>query len=77
MVVAREGREADLVELMHFIAARMPYFMVPRCFEVPDELPKTPTPKIRSTCCAGLSETTSGTASRRVSHRPPRVVRKR
>jgi crotonobetaine/carnitine-CoA ligase len=47
VVVPRQGRELDPAALTHFIAERMPYFMVPRYVEVVDELPKTPTQKIQ------------------------------
>lgn len=47
VVVPREGRELDCAKLIEFLAARMPYFMVPRYVEVVSELPKTPTQKIQ------------------------------
>ena len=47
VVVAREGRGLDLVKLTHFMIERVPYFMVPRYFELIGELPKTPTMKIQ------------------------------
>ena len=37
----------DLVKLTHFMIERVPYFMVPRYFELAVELPKTPTQKIQ------------------------------
>lgn len=40
------GAQIDLVALMDFLIARMPYFMVPRYIRVMDELPKTPTAKV-------------------------------
>lgn len=47
VVVAREGSTLDLVKLTHYMIERVPYFMVPRYFELIDELPKTPTQKIQ------------------------------
>jgi crotonobetaine/carnitine-CoA ligase len=47
VVVPREGRQVDCAELTHFLAERMPHFMVPRYIEVVDDLPKTPTQKIQ------------------------------
>jgi crotonobetaine/carnitine-CoA ligase len=40
------GAQIDLVALMEFLVARMPYFMVPRYVRVMEELPKTPTAKV-------------------------------
>lgn len=40
------GAQIDLVSLMEFLVARMPYFMVPRYVRVMEELPKTPTAKV-------------------------------
>ena len=40
------GTEIDLLVLMDFLTARMPYFMVPRYIRIMDELPKTPTAKV-------------------------------
>ncbi|MDB6002620.1 MAG: CoA ligase, partial [Rhizobacter sp.] len=48
-VVLREGVVFDAEELLTFLDARLPYFMVPRYVEVLAELPKTPTAKIRKT----------------------------
>lgn len=42
-----EGREIDPVELLMFLKERMPYFMVPRYIRIMDDLPKTPTSKVR------------------------------
>ena len=41
------GQSIDPAELTGFLAARMPHFMVPRYLRVLDELPKTPTEKVR------------------------------
>src|SRR5690606_8353810 len=46
VVVPKDGREIDPVELTHFLVDRLPYFMVPRYLEFADELPKTPTQKV-------------------------------
>ena len=46
-VAAVDGRELDPEALLHFLAAQMPYFMVPRYIRVLPELPKTPTAKVQ------------------------------
>ncbi|MBN9738337.1 MULTISPECIES: AMP-binding protein [unclassified Pseudonocardia] len=46
VVVPREGRTVDPVELTRFLIERLPYFMVPRYVAFADELPKTPTQKV-------------------------------
>ncbi len=47
VVVPRPGASLDPAELIEFVAERAPRFMVPRYVEVVDELPKTPTSKVR------------------------------
>ena len=47
VVVARPGHAIDPSDLTDFLIDKLPYFMVPRYVEVVDELPKTPTQKIR------------------------------
>lgn len=48
MVVAiPEGDAPDPVELTHWLAERMPYFMVPRYLRFVDSLPKTPTERVQ------------------------------
>lgn len=42
-----EGRTIDPAELILFLAERMPHFMVPRYLRIMDNLPKTPTEKVR------------------------------
>ncbi len=42
-----EGERVDPAELIHFLAERMPHFMVPRYLRILDDLPKTPTEKVR------------------------------
>ena len=46
VVVPREGRTVDPVELTRFLVDRLPYFMVPRYLAFAAELPKTPTQKV-------------------------------
>lgn len=46
-MVVRGGRKVDFVKLTEFLVEKMPYFMVPRYFEVVPELPKTPTQKVQ------------------------------
>lgn len=37
------------MDLTHWMAERMPYFMVPRYIRFVDALPKTPTARVRKT----------------------------
>ena len=46
-VVVRTGMVVDPDELLDFLEARLPYFMVPRYVDLMEELPKTPTAKVR------------------------------
>lgn len=46
-VVLRPGMSLAPEELLAFLDRRLPYFMVPRYVDLMDELPKTPTAKIR------------------------------
>ncbi|WP_353226467.1 AMP-binding protein [Novosphingobium sp.] len=46
VVAAVPGSTIEMVELVEFLVARLPYFMVPRYIRVLDELPKTPTAKV-------------------------------
>jgi len=46
-VVVRPGMVLDPEELLSFLDKRLPYFMVPRYVDLLDELPKTPTAKVR------------------------------
>jgi len=46
-VAAVEDRVIDPVELIMFLKDRMPHFMVPRYVRILDDLPKTPTSKVR------------------------------
>lgn len=46
-VVRAEGQELSYEELARYLVPRLPYFMVPRYFEFVDELPKTPSLKVR------------------------------
>jgi crotonobetaine/carnitine-CoA ligase len=41
VIVPRPGESLDPAELIHFLASRMPRFMIPRFVEVTDQLPKT------------------------------------
>ena len=42
-----EGADLDPVELLEFLQPRMAHFMIPRYVRVVDDLPKTPTNKVR------------------------------
>ena len=44
-----EGTVVDPVELTHWLAERIPYFMVPRYIRFVDALPKTPTERVQKT----------------------------
>jgi crotonobetaine/carnitine-CoA ligase len=46
-VVLQPGAELSGEDLIGFLTGRLPYFMIPRYIEFRDELPKTPTQKIR------------------------------
>lgn len=46
-VVAKPDAGVDFEELLKFLADRMTYFMVPRFYELIDELPKTPTQRVQ------------------------------
>jgi len=47
VVVVPEGDAPDPVDLTHWMAERMPYFMVPRYIRFVDALPKTPTERVQ------------------------------
>lgn len=47
VIVPRNGHDIDLVALTRFMIDRVPFFMVPRYFQLATELPKTPTLKIQ------------------------------
>ena len=47
VVCVAEGRAPDPAELTHWLAERMPYFMVPRYIRFVATLPKTPTERVQ------------------------------
>jgi crotonobetaine/carnitine-CoA ligase len=47
VVCVAEGAAPDPVELTHWLAERMPYFMVPRYIRFVGALPKTPTERVQ------------------------------
>jgi len=49
VVLVAEGDAPDPEVLTHWMAERMPYFMVPRYIRVVAALPKTPTERVRKT----------------------------
>lgn len=59
-VVARSGVALDPAELVEFCATRLARHMVPRYIDVVDELPRTPTEKVRKELlrARGITETT-------------------
>jgi crotonobetaine/carnitine-CoA ligase len=46
-VIGAEGSELDPVDLVGFLATRVPHFMVPRYVRVVSEVPRTPTGKVQ------------------------------
>lgn len=46
VVAAVPGCTVDCIALSHFLAERMPYFMIPRYIRILDELPKTASAKV-------------------------------
>jgi crotonobetaine/carnitine-CoA ligase len=54
VLAAKPGQSVDPVALIEFLVPRMAHFMVPRYIRIVDELPKTPTTKVRK---ASLRET--------------------
>jgi crotonobetaine/carnitine-CoA ligase len=47
IVCIPEGAVPDAAELTHWLAERMPYFMVPRYIRFVETLPKTPTERVQ------------------------------
>jgi crotonobetaine/carnitine-CoA ligase len=47
IVCIAEGEAPDPAELTHWMAERMPYFMVPRYIRFVEALPKTPTERVQ------------------------------
>jgi carnitine-CoA ligase len=47
VVAVPEGAAPDPAELTHWLAERVPYFMVPRYLRFVPELPKTPTERVQ------------------------------
>ena len=47
IAVLAEGETLDAAELIRWLIPRMPRFMIPRYVEFVDELPRTPTLKVR------------------------------
>ena len=80
-IVARTGCEVDFANLAAWCDARMPAFMVPRYFDTLQELPRTPTEKVRKKELRerGVSATTwdrSRTVSPRTGERQMKETRK-
>jgi crotonobetaine/carnitine-CoA ligase len=46
-IVAKQGQAIEVRGLVKYLDSILPYFMVPRYYEIVDVLPKTPTEKIR------------------------------
>ena len=47
VIVPRENKKLDAIELLYFFYKLMPYFMVPRYMRFVSSLPRTPTQKVR------------------------------
>jgi len=47
IVIVADGAPPDMAEFTGWMAARMPYFMVPRYIRVVEALPKTPTERVQ------------------------------
>lgn len=47
VVASAQGKKVDPLELFNFLIPRMAHFMLPRYIRIIDELPKTPTQKIK------------------------------
>ncbi|OYN76228.1 AMP-binding protein [Mycolicibacterium sphagni] len=47
LIVRRDGADLDYLQLVEWLAAHVPYFMVPRFFEEVDSFPKTATGRIQ------------------------------
>ncbi len=47
VIVLKQNKTLEAESLIRFLESRMAYFMVPRYLEIVDDLPKTPTGKIR------------------------------
>ena len=47
VIVSRENKILDAIELLYFFYDSMPYFMVPRYMRFVSSLPRTPTQKVR------------------------------
>jgi crotonobetaine/carnitine-CoA ligase len=46
-VVLKPSGDLQAEDLIHFLAPRMPHYMIPRFVEFVDDLPRTPTGKVR------------------------------
>jgi len=64
-IVAAEGVELDLVEVIVFLARTLPRYLVPRWLRIHDELPKTPTSRVRKTELRALGTTDAWNTGRR------------
>ncbi|MGE3620565.1 MAG: AMP-binding protein, partial [Acidimicrobiia bacterium] len=58
-IVARDGADIELPGLVAHLAERLPYFMVPRYYEVIPALPMTPTSKVKKADLRAAGRTSS------------------
>jgi carnitine-CoA ligase len=60
VVVLHQGETMDPLELIEYLRPRMPYYTIPRYIEFVDEIPKTPTEKVKKAILRekGITENT-------------------
>jgi len=58
-ITLRAGASVDFMELVEFCVQYMPYYAVPRYFQVLPELPRTPSGKVQKSPLRGLSNSES------------------
>lgn len=70
VVAPAEAREIDPTALTEFLQPRLPYFMVPRYVRTVDDLPRTPTAKVRKVALRedGLHGRDPGPRDSRIGH---------
>lgn len=56
-VVLADGASLNPADLIHFLARRMPHFMVPRFVRIMDALPRTPTHKVQKHVLRAMDQT--------------------
>ena len=70
-IVPSEDTELDLIEVTEFLAGALPRYLVPRWLRIHDELPKTPTTRVRKVELRALGKSDAwNTRHRRVAQAP-------